>query len=130
MNEQWSDYWQALFARHGYKVIDCLRMRFWQNPAVAAHYAQNLLFFVDEAQIANYPALQQEQKDQTATVRRLVHPERYLQKADLSHFTFRQVLRVLPYFVRRFFRWHWHRWFGEAPQASQANEGPSPSCGR
>jgi|ERR1017187_1546409 SAM-dependent methyltransferase len=120
VNEQWPEYWQALFARHGYQVIDCLRMRFWQNPAVAWHYAQNLMFYVDERQIANYPALQREQKDQTASVRRLIHPGRYLLTADLSQFSFRQVLKALPYFVCRFFRFHWHRWFGEKPLARQA----------
>lgn len=113
INEQWPEYWQALFADHGYRAIDCLRMRFWQNPSVAWHYAQNMMFFVSERHLADFPALQQEQSTPTATVPRLVHPSRYLQTAQLSSFPFRDVLKALPGFVGRFFRWHWRHRIGK-----------------
>jgi SAM-dependent methyltransferase len=45
INEQWPDYWAALFERSGYQVLDVLRTRFWQNAAVEWWYAQNILLF-------------------------------------------------------------------------------------
>jgi hypothetical protein len=84
---------------------------------VAWHYAQNLMFFVNDQQIANYPALQPTQKDPAAIVPRLIHPDRYLLTAQVSNFAFRDVLRALPGFICRFFRWHWQHRFGAGTPA-------------
>ena len=38
-NEQWPDYWAALFADHGYVAVDCLRSRVWTNDNAQFWYA-------------------------------------------------------------------------------------------
>lgn len=46
VNEQWPDYWQALFLAHGFQSQDVVRPVVWERPGVAAWYAQNTLLYV------------------------------------------------------------------------------------
>lgn len=46
VNEQWPAYWSARFATHGYRPVDALRPRLWNDERVAFWYAQNLVLFV------------------------------------------------------------------------------------
>lgn len=64
-NEQWPDYWQALFRDHGYEPQDVVRAQVWNNPAVAAWYAQNTFLYVRGAEAAE------------AMPARVVHPKLY-----------------------------------------------------
>ncbi|MBX3404015.1 MAG: methyltransferase domain-containing protein [Phycisphaeraceae bacterium] len=57
INEQWPAYWAALFAARGFRAIDCLRPRLWNEPAVQWWYAQNLIVFASEEGRARHPAL-------------------------------------------------------------------------
>ena len=41
LNEQWPDYWIALFAEHGYRMFDCIRPRIWNDDRVEYWYRQN-----------------------------------------------------------------------------------------
>ena len=43
VNEQWPKYWARMFEDRGYLVIDCLRPKVWEDPAVLPCYAQNTL---------------------------------------------------------------------------------------
>ncbi|MGO8920576.1 MAG: class I SAM-dependent methyltransferase [Stellaceae bacterium] len=49
INEQWQDWWRALFRRHGYVPVDAVRPLIWGNPAVAWWYQQNTLVYVRSA---------------------------------------------------------------------------------
>lgn len=42
VNEQWPQYWQALFRGCGYEMQDVIRGRIWENGAVAPWYRQNI----------------------------------------------------------------------------------------
>jgi SAM-dependent methyltransferase len=57
LNEQWPEYWAALFAAHGYLVADPVRPRVWNDPAVEWWYAQNALVLVRADRLADFPAL-------------------------------------------------------------------------
>lgn len=46
VNEQWPEYWAALFAACDFGVSDALRRRLWDEPGVEVFYRQNLLTFV------------------------------------------------------------------------------------
>jgi SAM-dependent methyltransferase len=59
INEQWPEYWIKLFAANGYIVVDPLRRQIWDNEKVEWWYAQNILFFVDQKELDNYPKLAQ-----------------------------------------------------------------------
>jgi SAM-dependent methyltransferase len=49
VNEQWADYWHALFARHSYRPLDVIRARVWDNPEVVGCYAQNTFLYTSAA---------------------------------------------------------------------------------
>jgi SAM-dependent methyltransferase len=52
VNEQWPEFWQSLFRRHGYRALDLIRTRIWKNPEVKYWYRQNIFLFVREDLIA------------------------------------------------------------------------------
>lgn len=75
INEQWPEYWAALFAARGFRAIDCLRSRLWNEPAVQWWYAQNLVVFASEEGLARNHALAAERKRLgDAPILPLVHP--------------------------------------------------------
>jgi hypothetical protein len=57
VNEQWPDYWAALFARHEYGRVDAVRKFIWKNSDVEWWYRQNIFLFVREDSIESYPEL-------------------------------------------------------------------------
>jgi len=75
-NEQWPAYWAQLFRERGYRCIDCIRERIWNDPRVTYWYAQNTLLFVDEHSLPEYPSLA-EMERRTSEPLPLVHPEAY-----------------------------------------------------
>ena len=78
VNEQWPDYWVSFFAQKGYVVVDCLRMKIWQNDSVESCYSQNMLIFVKQVCLQNYPLLKQELDNGNLTPLSIVHPKTYL----------------------------------------------------
>lgn len=78
INEQWQNYWVTRFQSRGYQVIDCLRNKIWDNAKVEAWYAQNMLIFIKEERLSNYPLLQQELQSPNSLPLVIVHPKIYL----------------------------------------------------
>jgi SAM-dependent methyltransferase len=80
VNEQWPDYWQALFTEHGYGAIDVLRKPVWDLPDVEPWYAQNTFLYVKDAE------------PQMDLPVRVVHPR----VLELSRFLLRRDLAKVP----------------------------------
>jgi SAM-dependent methyltransferase len=57
LNEQWPNYWAAIFREHGYRVLDLLRPLIWNDSSIAWWYRQNLLLFASEAALADHKNL-------------------------------------------------------------------------
>lgn len=107
-NEQWPDYWAPLFARHGYRVVDCLRRRIWNNDRVQFWYAQNLLMFVRHDRLGAIAARHAEMDAAAGgeSMLSIVHPRKYLQlaalyqesvqQADPSSWPVSRLLQALP----------------------------------
>ena len=108
INEQWPDYWQALFERQGFVACDCLRLRFWDDPRVTWYYSQNLILYIERRCLNDYPLLE----GRPHKLPRLVHPQRFLRTATLKCYSLPQVLRALPELLKRSFEVRWRRWFG------------------
>jgi SAM-dependent methyltransferase len=81
INEQWPAYWAERFARHGYRAIDVLREKLWNDDRVCWWYAQNLLLYAAEERIAADPRLAEAAARTPQPPLALVHPKKYL----LSH---------------------------------------------
>jgi SAM-dependent methyltransferase len=75
VNEQWPDYWQALFDRHGYLAIDCIRPRIWDRKEVAFWYRQNTLLFAQKDLINSRESLKREYATSAGKSLSVVHPE-------------------------------------------------------
>lgn len=80
VNEQWPGYWMAHFQQRGYVALDGLRQEFWDNAQVEWWYTQNMLLFVHQTRLADYPALATARTD--AAPLALVHPRKYLEVVD------------------------------------------------
>ncbi len=77
INEQWPAYWEERFKEQGYVPVDCLRHRVWSDARVAFFYAQNVMFYVKESELSNYPKLAEEIKIGHDKALALVHPQIY-----------------------------------------------------
>jgi len=97
LNEQWPEYWADLFGECGYVVVDSLRNRIWSNSRVVWHYRQNLLLFVRQSALADFPRLQAEMERQGVHSLSVVHPEMYqglCVDADPRHMSLAKASRV------------------------------------
>ena len=74
VNEQWSDYWEQKFNKHGYRMLDILKPLFWDNPNIFWWYKQNMVVFVSEN--SNFDTSLSKN-----TLKKIVHYEWYLDKA-------------------------------------------------
>ncbi len=102
LNEQWPDYWEELFGKQNYQVIDCIRNKIWQNANVAYYYAQNMLLFVRKDLINKYPQLAGQLRQNESNILSIVHPKSYLMKADIrNHPSLKIILLSLPALVIR-----------------------------
>jgi SAM-dependent methyltransferase len=52
INERWPSYWVKHFQREGYRPLDILRGRLWNNALVEWWYRQNILLFANEQGLA------------------------------------------------------------------------------
>jgi SAM-dependent methyltransferase len=59
INERWPTYWRRIFAAQGYRRLDILRPRIWQDRTVDWWYRQNLFLYANDEAIATFRALQQ-----------------------------------------------------------------------
>jgi len=82
VNEQWPDYWAAIFERNGYIAVDSIRKRVWNNPNVEAYYAQNALLFTRMEYVQKHPALLHDFQHTTRQQLAVVHPRSYLAEAN------------------------------------------------
>ena len=96
LNEQWPGYWAELFEQRGYRVIDCLRRRIWNNRNVDWCYAQNILIFARPESIERNPALERGLAETHPSQLDLVHPLKYMEQCDPDHITLRNLARWLP----------------------------------
>lgn len=82
VNEQWPDYWEALFSKRGYVPVDCIRRHVWNDPKVSFFYAQNIFIYVDSSKIEAYPRLKKERESGHDRAISLVHPFMYTYYAE------------------------------------------------
>lgn len=69
INEQWPDYWQALFAAQGFEFHDLIRPVIWNDSQIKWWYRQNI-FLITRQGAFDLPAEE--------PIRNLVHPELFL----------------------------------------------------
>jgi SAM-dependent methyltransferase len=96
VNEQWPDYWAALFAERGYMPVDAVRPAFWNNEKVAPWYRQNMLIYVKQDKLASYPTILEKSRPTDDWPLSLVHPALYLRSNVKPMGPFWRLLKWLP----------------------------------
>lgn len=81
LNEQWPEYWAALFAERGFAPIDAIRPVIWKNPNVEWWYAQNLILYANADGLARWPLLRAARSRCDDRPLNLVHPRNWTQGA-------------------------------------------------
>ena len=84
VNEQWPAYWARLFAEQGYRAVDCVRPRIWNDESVEPYYCQNTIVYVEEGRLANYPALAAAVLPPGDFPLPLIHPHYYLKRSSFQ----------------------------------------------
>jgi len=84
INEQWPMYWITKFSDQGYVPFDVIRPLVWDNPEVEYWYAQNVLLFVAQRCLNNYPRLLDIHQNHRITPLNLVHPRKYIEECQKS----------------------------------------------
>jgi SAM-dependent methyltransferase len=82
INEQWPRYWTDIFKKYGYIPVDCIRRKVWDDERVSFFYAQNIVFFVKESTLSQYPKLKAEVEAGNGSIPAFVHPYMYLYYAE------------------------------------------------
>ena len=95
INEQWPDYWTALFAQRGYVMIDPIRRVIWDRADVKWWFAQNLLVFIREDLIASNPLWNKERERAKEGPLSLVHPRLHTERDTLDT-SLKRALLALP----------------------------------
>jgi SAM-dependent methyltransferase len=117
VNEQWPDYWAALFAEQNFLPVDCIRPRIWRHPDVVLksyHNAQNLILFVASEHLDQNSALAREQARTSTDQLAIVHPRFFVNYSDphrvtldpskadqYTSMTLGMIAPLLPVLVRR-----------------------------
>jgi SAM-dependent methyltransferase len=89
VNEQYQDYWRALFAREGFDAYDAVRARVWDLDDVAFWYAQNLIVYASPSA----PSIETLRAARVPAPLSIVHPRLYAPLTQPP--SLRQALRQL-----------------------------------
>jgi SAM-dependent methyltransferase len=128
VNEQWPQYWAALFAEYGYQVVDAIRPRVWSAPGVAWWYKQNTLIYAREEVIAARPLLSHGRAATVEEMLAVVHPRMvdhvaadpaaHVRRPTASEYSLRELSYAFPRAVARSARWRLGRLRNRARRGS------------
>jgi len=96
VNEQWPDYWAALFERHHYVVLDALRPAIWRDARLPSYLRQNVLLFASREAVAASPALTAARAATDERRLSIVHPGEYARATEPGQMSLRHLLSDLP----------------------------------
>ena len=95
VNEQWPEYWAALFAQHSYSAIDTIRWQVWSMPDVTWWYKQNTVIYASSPALKQHKALRAALRASPAGAPlAVVHPEVYNSARNKSQPSFGRWLRM------------------------------------
>jgi SAM-dependent methyltransferase len=78
VNEQWPDYWKLLFQEQAYRPVDFFRGRIWNDSSILLWLRQNILLFVNDRAMQNYPIFRE--LSRRISPISIVHPDVYVSR--------------------------------------------------
>lgn len=77
VNCQWPEHWAELFFSHNYAMVDCIRLKYWENPQVDWWYSQNTFVYVSTKHLRIYSDLLAYPVYTDSFPAKMIHPELY-----------------------------------------------------
>jgi SAM-dependent methyltransferase len=74
INEQMPEYWSRIFQQFGYVPVDYIRPKIWGNNEVEWWYQQNILLYIKESVLHNFPQLEEAYKNTNPNSLLRIHP--------------------------------------------------------
>jgi SAM-dependent methyltransferase len=105
VNEQWPDYWEALFASREFVLIDWFRRQLWEEAAIEPWYRQNLFLYADRERAGQ---LAQVVGDGGGLPLRVVHPEIF-RSVVARPLSLRAIARATPQALKTSLAARWTR---------------------
>ncbi len=93
-NEQWPEYWQALFDKQSYEVVDCLRGPIWHDDKIPFWYRQNVLLYVKSSRLNELTLDATHRRPPLSIVHPLIFEERYKKTLSIKE-TFKWYRRAI-----------------------------------
>jgi hypothetical protein len=81
INEQWQDYWAALFRKNGYVPLDFVRGKIWNDERISKWYRQNIIFYARDERTKD---IKTDGSITPCECVSIVHPEMYISKIEGS----------------------------------------------
>ncbi len=97
LNGQWPIFWANKFERNGFKVVDCIRQKIWNNSSVRPYYAQNIFVYVRLEALDKYPLLREALLLTNTSFLSVVHPKIYLQSVIPTVVLVLNIISSLPF---------------------------------
>jgi SAM-dependent methyltransferase len=107
VNEQYPEYWIALFAKNDFVPIDSIRKRIWNNQKISWWYRQNIFFFIRKNQITGSAKFQKALESTDTEFVNIIHPELFKNKLielDTYRPLIRNPLKLAKYLVEKGFK--------------------------
>jgi hypothetical protein len=98
VNEQWPNYWAAIFRQYGYCVLDVLRPLIWNDASIAWWYRQNLLLFASEVALADHKNFAASLSSSEPLP--LIHPELFSRVLKLARPGIGRWMKMMPDAIR------------------------------
>ncbi len=83
INEQMPEYWSKIFKELGFVAVDCIRPVIWENEQVEWWYKQNILLYVKEERLKDFPLLAKTYKNTNPEFLVRIHPFLYRNKMQM-----------------------------------------------
>lgn len=83
LNEQWPEYWAAIFAENGYMGLDLIRKAIWNDRQIPVWYRQNVLLYIRKERKEDLKNLNQSACFDLPALS-VVHPELFVGKNEAT----------------------------------------------
>lgn len=77
INEQYPEFWAAIFKKFNYVPVDYFREMLWRVSGIEYWYKQNMILYVHEDVLPHYPALLESSKHVNSNYLFRLHPDLY-----------------------------------------------------
>ncbi|MDY6994897.1 MAG: class I SAM-dependent methyltransferase [Pseudomonadota bacterium] len=73
-NEQWQSYWAKLFLEKGFRPVDIIRNKIWNNENILPFYKQNIVLYIKDYKFNKF-SFEELDKVEAPSILDKVHPE-------------------------------------------------------